>query len=84
LASGADHAEAGHPGGARYRVTFVATVLRNFAAYAAALAGYTAAIVASDQLGATGGPNGDAFMLAITRDTTNPSRTTRFMSFSHA
>src|SRR5262245_6252754 len=44
-----------------------ATVLRNFAAYAAALAGYTAAIIASDQLGATGGPNGDAFMLAITR-----------------
>jgi Fusaric acid resistance protein family len=43
------------------------TVLRNFAAYAAALAGYTAAIIASDQLGATGGPNGDAFMLAITR-----------------
>ena len=47
--------------------TLVATVLRNFAAYAAALAGYTAAIIASDQLGATGGPNGDAFMLAITR-----------------
>src|SRR6516164_6850168 len=45
----------------------VATVLRNFAAYAAALAGYTAAIIASDQLGATGGPNGQAFMLAITR-----------------
>src|ERR1700756_1676640 len=45
----------------------VATVLRNFAAYAAALAGYTAAIIASDQLGATGGPNGDAFMLAIFR-----------------
>src|SRR6266481_4428809 len=45
----------------------VATVLRNFAAYAAALAGYTAAIIASDQLGATGGPNGDAFMLAIWR-----------------
>src|SRR5215475_2332539 len=44
-----------------------ATVLRNFAAYAAALAGYTAAIIASDQLGATGGPNGDAFMLAIFR-----------------
>src|SRR6266853_770990 len=44
-----------------------ATLLRNFAAYAAALAGYTAAIVASDQLGATDGPNGDAFMLAITR-----------------
>src|SRR3954469_20495164 len=44
-----------------------ATVLRNFAAYSAALAGYTAAIIASDQLGPTGGPNGDAFMLAITR-----------------
>src|SRR5262245_25598943 len=44
-----------------------ATLLRNFAAYAAALAGYTAAIVASDQLGATGGPNGEAFMLAVTR-----------------
>src|SRR5713226_6423597 len=29
-----------------------ATLLRNFAAYAAALAGYTAAIVASDELGA--------------------------------
>ncbi len=46
---------------------FVATLFRNFAAYAAALAGYTAAIIASDQLGATGGPNGDAFMLAVTR-----------------
>src|SRR5499427_6439204 len=45
----------------------VSTVLRNFAAYAAALAGYTAAIIASDQLGATGGLNGDAFMLAVTR-----------------
>src|SRR5215831_16710305 len=41
--------------------------LRKVAAYSAALAGYTAAIIASDQLGATGGPNGDAFMLAITR-----------------
>jgi uncharacterized membrane protein YccC len=48
---------------------FVATLLRNFAAYAAGLAGYTAAIVASDQLGATGGPNGLAFTLAITRVT---------------
>jgi uncharacterized membrane protein YccC len=47
--------------------TFAATLLRNFAAYAAALAGYTAAIIASDQLGATGGLNGDAFMLAIFR-----------------
>jgi uncharacterized membrane protein YccC len=45
----------------------VATLLRNFAAYAAGLAGYTAAIIASDQLGATGGPNGLAFTLAITR-----------------
>ncbi|MGC2201364.1 MAG: FUSC family protein [Stellaceae bacterium] len=45
----------------------VATLLKNFAAYAAALAGYTAAIIASDQLGATGGPNGDAFMLAVYR-----------------
>ena len=45
----------------------VATLLRNFAAYAAALAGYTAAIISSDQLGQTGGLNGEAFMLAITR-----------------
>jgi uncharacterized membrane protein YccC len=45
----------------------LATLLRNFAAYAAALAGYTAAIIASDQLGATGGLNGQAFMLAMTR-----------------
>src|SRR6201997_1189121 len=34
----------------------VATLLRNFAAYAASLAGYTPAIIAYDQLGATGGP----------------------------
>ncbi|MEA2779871.1 MAG: hypothetical protein QOK29_1415 [Rhodospirillaceae bacterium] len=46
---------------------FAATLLRNFGAYSAALAGYTAAIIASDQLGATGGANGQAFMLAITR-----------------
>jgi uncharacterized membrane protein YccC len=46
---------------------FVATLLRNFAAYAAALTGYTAAIIAMDQLGATGGPNGQAFMLAVYR-----------------
>jgi len=45
----------------------VATLLRNFAAYAAALAGFTAAIIASDQLGATDGPNGQAFMLAVYR-----------------
>ena len=45
----------------------VATLLRNFAAYSAALAGYTAAIIASDQLGAAGGLNGQAFMLAVDR-----------------
>jgi uncharacterized membrane protein YccC len=45
----------------------VATLLRNFASYAAALAGYTAAIIASDQLGAVGGLNGQAFTLAIAR-----------------
>jgi uncharacterized membrane protein YccC len=42
-------------------------LLRNFASYAAALAGYTAAIIAADQLGATGGLNAQAFMLAIYR-----------------
>jgi uncharacterized membrane protein YccC len=46
---------------------FVATLLRNFAAYAAALAGYTAAIIASDTLGATGGPDEQVFMLAVNR-----------------
>src|SRR6266403_5227428 len=45
----------------------LATLLHNFAAYAAALAGYTAAIIASDALGATGGENGHVFLLAITR-----------------
>jgi uncharacterized membrane protein YccC len=46
---------------------FVATILQNFASYAAALAGYTAAIVAMYQLGATGGAGGDVLMLAIDR-----------------
>jgi uncharacterized membrane protein YccC len=45
----------------------VATLLRNFASYAAALAGYTAVIVASDELGATGGATGSAFMFAVIR-----------------
>jgi len=45
----------------------VATLLRNFASYSAALAGYTAAIIASDQLGAVGGLNGQAFLLAVYR-----------------
>jgi uncharacterized membrane protein YccC len=47
--------------------SLVATLLRNFAAYAAALAGYTAAIIAGDELGAVGGANGEAFTLAIAR-----------------
>src|SRR5499433_921826 len=46
---------------------FISTLLKNFAAYSAALAGYTVAIIANDQLGATGGPNGQAFMLAVYR-----------------
>jgi uncharacterized membrane protein YccC len=46
---------------------FASTLLRNFASYAAALAGYTAAIIAADTLGATGGPDGQVFMLAVTR-----------------
>jgi uncharacterized membrane protein YccC len=45
----------------------MATLLRNFAAYAASLAGYTAAIIAADELGAIGGANGEAFTLALTR-----------------
>jgi uncharacterized membrane protein YccC len=48
---------------------FASTLLKNYAAYAAALSGYTAVIIASDQLGATGGLNGEAFTLAITRVT---------------
>ena len=46
-----------------------ATILRNFASYAAALAGFTAAIIAGDELGATGGTNGQVFMLALDRAT---------------
>src|ERR1700729_1734841 len=34
---------------------FATTVLRNFASYSAALAGFTAAIIAADNFGATGG-----------------------------
>jgi uncharacterized membrane protein YccC len=45
----------------------VATLLRNFASYAAALAGYTAAIIVGDELGAVGGASGDAFNLAVAR-----------------
>src|SRR5258707_14171158 len=46
---------------------FLATVLHNFASYAAALAGYTAAIVAANTLGATGGVSPDVVMLAVFR-----------------
>jgi uncharacterized membrane protein YccC len=46
---------------------FVATLLRNFAAYAAALAGYTTAILASDVLGPVGTTGGDVTFLAINR-----------------
>ena len=46
---------------------FVATLLRNFASYSAALAGYTAAIIAADTLGATGGANAEVFLLAVWR-----------------
>jgi uncharacterized membrane protein YccC len=44
-----------------------ATLLRNFASYAAALAGFTAAILASDTLGATGGTDGQIFNYAVMR-----------------
>ena len=48
--------------------TFVATLLRYFPSYAAALAGYTVAIIANDLLGATGGVNANAvFLLAVYR-----------------
>ena len=45
----------------------VATLLRNFAAYGAALAGLTAAVIASDALGATGGPGPAVFTFAVSR-----------------
>jgi uncharacterized membrane protein YccC len=45
-----------------------ATLLRNFASYAAALAGYTTAIIAAGVLGLTGGVDADAgFLLAVAR-----------------
>jgi uncharacterized membrane protein YccC len=46
---------------------FVATLLTNFAAYAAALAGYTAAIIAIDVLGPVVSTNGIVFIFAIDR-----------------
>jgi uncharacterized membrane protein YccC len=48
---------------------FVATILRNSLALAAQLAGITAAIIASSELGATGGANGEVFTLAVMRCT---------------
>ena len=49
---------------------FVATVLRNFASYSAALAGYTVAIVGGDLLGTVGGVDANAaFLLAVSRAT---------------
>ena len=48
---------------------FAGTILQNFASYGAAMAGVTAAVIALDELGATGGPNGDAFTFAMTRAT---------------
>src|SRR5260370_24741982 len=51
---------------------FVATLLRNFASYAASLAGYTTAIIAADLLGTVGGADADAaFLLAFPRATEN-------------
>src|SRR4029077_3977507 len=46
---------------------FAATVLRNFASYAAALAGTTTAIIAAGNLGATGGASPDVLLVAIRR-----------------
>jgi uncharacterized membrane protein YccC len=49
---------------------FLATLLRNFASYAASLAGYTTAIIAGDLLGTVGGVDANAaFLLAVGRAT---------------
>jgi uncharacterized membrane protein YccC len=48
---------------------FLATLFRNFASYAASLAGYTAVIIAADVLGSTGGPSDEVFMVAVWRTT---------------
>jgi uncharacterized membrane protein YccC len=46
----------------------VSTLLHNFASYSAALAGFTAAIISGDELGATGGPDANTvFLLAVYR-----------------
>jgi uncharacterized membrane protein YccC len=46
---------------------FIASALRNFATYAATLAGFTATVIALDQLDSVGGLNGQAFTFALTR-----------------
>ena len=47
---------------------FAATLLHNFASYAAALSGYTVAIIGGDLLGSVGGLDGNAaFLLAVAR-----------------
>ena len=46
---------------------FVASLLNNYASYSAACAGFTAAIVAGDNLGATGGASPDVFTVAVGR-----------------
>ena len=46
---------------------FIATLLRNFASYGGALAGYTAAIIATGTLGATGGASANVFWIAVWR-----------------
>lgn len=46
-----------------------ATVLRNFASYAAALAGLTTVLIGVDTLGATGGATPSVFLLAVWRST---------------
>jgi hypothetical protein len=47
---------------------FAATLLRNFASYSAALAGYTVAIIAGDLFGPAGGVHADAaFLLVVWR-----------------
>jgi uncharacterized membrane protein YccC len=48
---------------------FAATILRNSFALAAQLAGITAAIIATSELGATGGASDQVFMLAVIRCT---------------
>lgn len=45
----------------------LSTLLRNFAAYGAALAGYTMAVIANDAFGLVGGPSDQVFLIAVER-----------------